>query len=216
MKIYDCRFPFEYNAGHILGAQNMYLPSQALKTLFDPMSLPKSERGSKKRTILILHCEFSTLRAPDMASFIRRLDRKINVYPELCYPQIFLLEGGYNEVYTKHANSHPFLFSSNDGKNNFGYVKQMDLKFTSEETKFLNKLNEEKRDRNGDKLNNYAAKINRLKLLAKRENERKAVDLKVTPHQEEVGYSVAANTRSKLRSHRPYKVYVCSTNDRND
>jgi len=102
VKIYDCRFPFEYHAGHILGAQNMYLPSQALKILFDPLALPKSDRGSKNRTILILHCEFSTHRAPDMANFIRQMDRDINLksgYPQLCYPQIFLLEGGYSEVY---------------------------------------------------------------------------------------------------------------------
>lgn len=49
----------------------------------------------------IFHCEFSSKRGPAQYSLMRELDRKANQsnYPNLFYPQIYLMEGGYCEFF---------------------------------------------------------------------------------------------------------------------
>ena len=55
-KILDCRYPYEYNGGHIQGAKNTYTKEDIDSIL----NLPEKDRP----TILIFHCEFSSQRAP--------------------------------------------------------------------------------------------------------------------------------------------------------
>ena len=65
--IVDCRYPFEYEGGHIKGALNLYT-----KKLFDDYFL--DEQGSFRvtsDTIIILHCEFSQKRGPKMFGHLR-------------------------------------------------------------------------------------------------------------------------------------------------
>lgn len=47
--------------------------------------------------ILIFYCEFSSKRGPKMYSLCREFDREMNKfrYPELTYPNIYLMNGGY-------------------------------------------------------------------------------------------------------------------------
>eukprot|EP01017_Pseudomicrothorax_dubius_P034746 TRINITY_DN4795_c0_g2_i2.p1 TRINITY_DN4795_c0_g2~~TRINITY_DN4795_c0_g2_i2.p1 ORF type:complete len:222 (+),score=20.91 TRINITY_DN4795_c0_g2_i2:86-751(+) len=89
--IIDCRFPYEYDAGHIKGAVNIYLPTQLQTLLFELGELLcmdnfikflKEHGGvpsmshieahlqnlsdSKSEPIIILHCEFSQSRSPKL------------------------------------------------------------------------------------------------------------------------------------------------------
>jgi M-phase inducer tyrosine phosphatase len=57
--VIDCRFEYEYNGGHINGAQNFNDKEQLCRQLFDPASI-------NAKTLIVLHCEYSAHRAPLM------------------------------------------------------------------------------------------------------------------------------------------------------
>ena len=98
--IVDCRFKYEYEAGHINDAINISSPSELEAFFFSE----RLAQFMKQRTILIFHCEFSMKRAPDLWSTLRNLDRHINIdkYPQLCYPESYVLEGGFSKFYGQH------------------------------------------------------------------------------------------------------------------
>lgn len=56
--------------------------------------------------VVVIYCEYSSQRGPGLARAIRRHDEAINAdfFPRLCYPQIFVLEGGYREFYNEFMN----------------------------------------------------------------------------------------------------------------
>lgn len=93
--IIDCRFEYEYEGGHINGALNYNDKECLAAQLF---AEPKS------RTALILHCEYSVHRAPIMAKYLRHRDRAFNIdqYPNLTYPDMYILEGGYSAFFGEH------------------------------------------------------------------------------------------------------------------
>ncbi|XP_043093718.1 cell division cycle 25 homolog d isoform X2 [Puntigrus tetrazona] len=115
--IVDCRYPYEYQGGHIKGALNLYTesqmqqavrqasagaqlspgsdPSPRTRTRGRPSDSPPGEEGSSPRKLIIFHCEFSSERGPHLCQYLRRLDRQVNVYPSLHYPELYLLLGGY-------------------------------------------------------------------------------------------------------------------------
>ncbi|XP_014358549.2 M-phase inducer phosphatase 1-B isoform X1 [Papilio machaon] len=98
-QVIDCRYPYEFDGGHILGAVNLYTPEQILTLVNEP--LPKS---GDKRSILIFHCEFSLERGPKLSRFLRSNDRAKNQenYPSLHYPEIYLLHEGYRAFYKRY------------------------------------------------------------------------------------------------------------------
>ncbi|KAH0785861.1 Rhodanese-like domain containing protein [Histomonas meleagridis] len=109
--IVDCRYEYEYIGGHIKNAiHNKSLGD--LKMLFFEKPL--------KKCLIIFHCEFSKNRGKSVAEIFRNTDRNINrdVHPFLFYPDVYILEGGYNKFYKKY----PHLC---DG----GYVKMHDKKY---------------------------------------------------------------------------------------
>jgi Rhodanese-like domain len=55
---------------------------------------------SKVVPVIILHCEFSSQRGPNIFRHIRSVDRGYNRYPELSFPQLFVLKGGF-EVFVR-------------------------------------------------------------------------------------------------------------------
>lgn len=51
--------------------------------------------------IIIFHCEFSQKRGPKAMRALKNKDSHLNIdrFPQLYYPQVFLLEGGYSEFH---------------------------------------------------------------------------------------------------------------------
>lgn len=61
-KVIDCRYPYEFDGGHISGAVNVYTKEQCLQ-LLDNTSVPQQR---SQRHILVFHCEFSSERGPNL------------------------------------------------------------------------------------------------------------------------------------------------------
>nr|KAG5714226.1 hypothetical protein BaRGS_018443 [Batillaria attramentaria] len=99
--IIDCRYPYEFDGGHIRDAKNIYTREELLETY---LKNPKTTRDPNKRFLLIFHCEFSSERGPSLFRFLRKQDRESNkeCYPFLHYPEIYLLEGGYKAFFEQH------------------------------------------------------------------------------------------------------------------
>ncbi|XP_045206243.2 M-phase inducer phosphatase-like [Mercenaria mercenaria] len=97
--IVDCRYPYEFEGGHIRGAVNLYT-KDAVNTLLQETST------SEQPHVLIFHCEFSSERGPKMYRFLRSQDREVNKhrYPHLNFPEIYLLDGGYKVFFTAHKD----------------------------------------------------------------------------------------------------------------
>ncbi|XP_077394903.1 M-phase inducer phosphatase 2 isoform X2 [Festucalex cinctus] len=94
--IIDCRYPYEYNGGHIKGALNLYLEEEVEDFL---LQTPVVASCPDKRVIVMFHCEFSSERGPRMCRYVRERDRSINDYPKLHYPELYVLKGGYKEFF---------------------------------------------------------------------------------------------------------------------
>ena len=95
-RIIDSRYSYEFDGGHIKGAENIHNKDDILNFFNNPTSC-----SGEKRDILIFHCEFSSERGPKMCRHLRNHDREINAenYPALFYPEIYILKGGYKEFY---------------------------------------------------------------------------------------------------------------------
>ncbi|VDI06894.1 M-phase inducer phosphatase [Mytilus galloprovincialis] len=96
-KIIDCRYPYEFEGGHIRGAENMYLHETILTLLQQP---------TKDKQIVIFHCEFSSERGPKMLRFLRSKDRELNKenYPSLNFPEVYLLDNGYKAFFNEQSD----------------------------------------------------------------------------------------------------------------
>uniref|UniRef100_T1GQS4 protein-tyrosine-phosphatase n=1 Tax=Megaselia scalaris TaxID=36166 RepID=T1GQS4_MEGSC len=106
-KVIDCRYPYEFQGGHIQGAVNWYNQDMILENLVNNKNLfPKDsgKGGEEQRYILVFHCEFSSERGPKMSRFLRNFDRNANEYPNLQFPEIYLLHNGYKEFFKHHPN----------------------------------------------------------------------------------------------------------------
>ncbi|ORY04162.1 Rhodanese-like protein [Basidiobolus meristosporus CBS 931.73] len=94
--IVDCRFPYEYAGGHIEGAVNLSTKDELENHLLENFDF-------NKRTVIIFHCEYSSQRGPRMALHLRSRDRELNSmdYPNLYFPQLYILDGGYRSFYSQ-------------------------------------------------------------------------------------------------------------------
>lgn len=106
-RIVDVRYKFEFDGGHIQGAENWQHgeDDQFLSAFLPSTPLPEAPKycleNQSKRNILIFHCEFSSQRGPDFYMKLRERDRQLNkdVYPGLYYPECYLLHLGYKEFF---------------------------------------------------------------------------------------------------------------------
>ncbi|XP_017843486.2 cdc25-like protein phosphatase twine [Drosophila busckii] len=98
LQIIDCRYPYEYEAGHIRDALNLYTHAQ-IKEAF-----PAQDEATKR--IYVFHCEFSSERGPKLMRFLRSADRSAHThdYPTLDYPELYLLHNGYKEFFASFAD----------------------------------------------------------------------------------------------------------------
>ncbi|XP_059673826.1 M-phase inducer phosphatase 2 [Gavia stellata] len=97
--IVDCRYPYEYEGGHIKGAINLPMEQDVEEFLLKKPIVPFD---ASKRVIVIFHCEFSSERGPRMCRFVREKDRACNEYPHLHYPELYVLKGGYREFFPQY------------------------------------------------------------------------------------------------------------------
>ncbi|KAK4818875.1 hypothetical protein QYF61_021392 [Mycteria americana] len=99
--IVDCRYPYEYEGGHIKGAVNLPMEQDVEEFLLKKPIVPFD---ASKRVIVIFHCEFSSERGPRMCRFVREKDRACNEYPHLHYPELYVLKGGYREFFPQYQS----------------------------------------------------------------------------------------------------------------
>lgn len=94
MLIIDCRFPKEYENGHIMNSINIFDFENLVSLLKEVIK--NSSSGELVEYKIVLYCEFSQYRSPQMSKFLRKLDRLINLkyWPYLIFPDLFILEGG--------------------------------------------------------------------------------------------------------------------------
>ncbi|KAM4878539.1 uncharacterized protein FYW23_014872, partial [Sylvia borin] len=78
------------------GAVNLPLQQNVKEFLLEQPIVPLD---TSKRVIIIFHCEFSVERGPKMCKFLRERDRSCHEYPQLHYPELYILKGGYRDFY---------------------------------------------------------------------------------------------------------------------
>ncbi|NXG72629.1 MPIP1 phosphatase, partial [Baryphthengus martii] len=98
--IIDCRYPYEYEGGHIKGAVNLHMEEDVEDYLLKKPIQP----SGNKRVIVVFHCDsgskvgfFPLCRC----RFVRERDRLGNEYPNLHYPELYVLKGGYRDFYSR-------------------------------------------------------------------------------------------------------------------
>jgi len=111
--VIDCRYPYEFEGGHIQNAINLYTQDQIMEHFF-PKQLDSSSStatmdvsiSQTHHNVIVFHCEFSSERGPKMLRHLRSQDRKMNQanYPYLEYPEIYILHGGYKAFYETYKN----------------------------------------------------------------------------------------------------------------
>jgi len=92
----DCRYPYEYEGGHVKNAINVH-DTTAITGLFFPQD--EVESAKMHARMPIFYCEFSQVRGPKMAYELRRTDRMRNVYPHVEYSEIYVLDRGYSTYF---------------------------------------------------------------------------------------------------------------------
>ncbi|KAF7260751.1 hypothetical protein EG68_02100 [Paragonimus skrjabini miyazakii] len=124
--IVDCRYPYEFRGGHIQGAVNLAEWPKLCHFLFSSCCNARSTTKNRNpnyddaiqqkshvaldvptnkphasRTTFVLHCEFSSHRAPTLFTLLRNHDRLLHLtcYPALRYPKVYILRGGYSAFY---------------------------------------------------------------------------------------------------------------------
>lgn len=151
--LFDCRFDYEFQGGHINGAISMNEPPEFAHTLlstgndkifFSQNAINEIKKDQKlnmenleklvkiadadpvvlqQDPILVFYCEFSSSRAPRLYQYWRELDRFVNAYPALKFPNFYILQGGYSAFVEKY----PTGCSTNGG-----YIKMTDKKYQQE------------------------------------------------------------------------------------
>jgi len=99
----DCRFPFEYEGGHISGAISRYDPAHIESEFF--RNVENLHQLTADKSVVIFYCEFSQKRGPAMYQTFREIDRRNNQerYPHVDYREMYILEGGYKKFFQKYS-----------------------------------------------------------------------------------------------------------------
>ncbi|KJH45498.1 rhodanese-like protein [Dictyocaulus viviparus] len=100
----DCRYPYEFNGGHIKGAINIFDVNKCEEIFYPSNSIYRTEM---QRKVPIFYCEYSQKRGPSMAQMLRKIDRQRNVevYPKVDFPEIYVVDKGYRNFFEMLADS---------------------------------------------------------------------------------------------------------------
>lgn len=106
--VVDCRYAYEFAGGHVAGAANCVEPLDLERYL-----APLVAAGDGHAHAIVLHCEFSSQRAPRLFRHVRDADRRHHLkdYPALSLPHVYILDGGYKAF----AAVHPELCEPHGG-----------------------------------------------------------------------------------------------------
>ena len=127
--IVDCRFSYEFFGGHVKGAINCSRKKE-LEMLYSKLKTETTENIA-----VLFYCEFSQNRGPLMASKFRAMDRKHNIYPNLSFPDVYIVNGGYREIW---SISNKMLVNSEEPQsvfvllNPFNYISMHDKTYKNE------------------------------------------------------------------------------------
>ncbi|VDO79216.1 unnamed protein product, partial [Heligmosomoides polygyrus] len=107
----DCRYPYEFNGGHI-------------KVSHSP---PPGSSTEIHQRIPIFYCEYSQKRGPSMAQTLRSVDRQrnVDVYPKVDFPEIYVIDKGYRNFFETFAESMRFQHLCEP----CSYVEMVDCRF---------------------------------------------------------------------------------------
>nr|XP_023020791.1 M-phase inducer phosphatase-like [Leptinotarsa decemlineata] len=132
-KIIDCRYPYEFESGHITGAVNLYTREQCMQLLDDSQI---TDTHSNKRNILLFHCEFYSERGPNLYRYLRKEDRNRNRsnYPLLNFSEVYLLEGGYKSFFEQF----PEMCTPMSYKQMLHHDHKEDMKYFKQKSKTCN------------------------------------------------------------------------------
>jgi M-phase inducer tyrosine phosphatase len=92
--VIDARFEYEYAGGHINNAINFRSRAE-MENVYSHFR--------ECNFAVVFYCEFSHTRGRTLMTAFREYDRMVHIdqYPELSYPRIFLLKGGYQRFYAE-------------------------------------------------------------------------------------------------------------------
>ena len=109
--ILDARFDYEFRGGRIIGAKNILSTAQLIGVY---------HRYLNTKTVIVFYCEFSQTRSPCLIKQFRAYDRSKHTHPDIAYPNIYLLQGGYKRFYAEYPN-----FTTG------GYIKMRDKEYVN-------------------------------------------------------------------------------------
>lgn len=93
----DCRSDYEYSGGHLRSAQNIKTQEE-IKEFFQKVM----QRQGNTIDIFVFYCEYSSVRAPRLAGYLRNEDRRHSTYPCIFFPDVYIMSGGYKEFFGKY------------------------------------------------------------------------------------------------------------------
>eukprot|EP01096_Ripella_sp_DP13-Kostka_P005330 TRINITY_DN181_c0_g1_i1.p1 TRINITY_DN181_c0_g1~~TRINITY_DN181_c0_g1_i1.p1 ORF type:complete len:638 (-),score=227.90 TRINITY_DN181_c0_g1_i1:153-2066(-) len=101
--VIDCRYPYEYQGGHIKGAINCSpwnIPLLINQRLFTH----NITREMTDNVVIILHCEFSQRRAPKTHTILREVSRRVfgARVDASCYHNCYVLGGGFKNYHAQY------------------------------------------------------------------------------------------------------------------
>ncbi|KAL7722727.1 protein-tyrosine-phosphatase [Entamoeba marina] len=96
VEVIDCRFPYEFENGHIKGAVNIWDESSLLQHFFTQRPPMISNK------IVVFYCEFSKSRGPCLAKKLRNLDiQNSSKSQTILFPDIYVISGGFKVTYAQ-------------------------------------------------------------------------------------------------------------------
>lgn len=144
--IFDCRFFYEYDGGHIISSTNL-VERRQLEAIYSRLVLLQQKEKKlhdmnasnlevEKSVCIIFHCEFSTVRGPAWASLLRNIDRFRNNrnYPKLDFENVFILDKGYQYFFEQYPELTTGGYRPMDDQNIDGhsYLRECQRKFERE------------------------------------------------------------------------------------